>query len=131
VLAQLGVSNMDNIFFGLENGLPNPLLNPVLWMSIALAGGACVMAFLHNEFKWKWPTLEIALWAIFGGALMGIGARVGLGCNIGAFFATVTNGDPSGWLFFVGMSAGGYIGVRFFNWWIERQIAKEVQGLSL
>jgi uncharacterized protein len=131
VLAQLGVSNMDNIFFGLENGLPNPLLNPVLWMSIALAGGACVMALLHNEFKWKWPTLEIALWAIFGGALMGIGARVGLGCNIGAFFATVTNGDPSGWLFFVGMSAGGYLGVQFFNWWIERQIAKEVQGLSL
>lgn len=126
VLSVLGVNVMDNIFLGLENGIPHPLLNPVLWMSIALVGGACVMALLNNEFKLKWPSLEIATWAIFGGILMGIGARVGLGCNIGAFFATVTNGDPSGWLFGLGMTLGGYLGVKFFNWWIERKMALEV-----
>ena len=131
VLAKLGAKNMDNIFFGLENGLPNPILNPVLWMSIAIMGGAAVMALLHNEFKWKWPTLEIAVWAIFGGILMGIGARVALGCNIGAFFVPVANGDPSGWLFLLGMTGGGYLGVKFFNWWIERKMAKEVVGLEL
>lgn len=131
VLHKLGANNMDNIFFGLENGLPNPILNPVLWMSIAIVGGSAVMALLHNEFKWKWPTLEIAVWAIFGGILMGIGARVALGCNIGAFFVPVANGDPSGWLFFLGMAGGGYLGVKFFNWWIERKMAKEVSGLEL
>jgi uncharacterized protein len=131
VLAKFGADNMDNIFFGLENGLPNPMLNPVLWMSFAIMGGAAVMALLHNEFKWKWPTLEIAVWAIFGGTLMGIGARIALGCNIGAFFVPVANGDPSGWLFFLGMAGGGYLGVKFFNWWIERKMAKDVVGLEL
>jgi uncharacterized membrane protein YedE/YeeE len=125
VLAQLGMNVMKNIFFGLDNGIPSPLLNPVLWMSIALVGGSAVMALLNNEFKLKFPSLEIATWAIGGGVLMGIGARVGLGCNIGAFFATVTNGDPSGWLFGAGMTGGGWLGVKFFNWWIERKIAKE------
>lgn len=125
VMSAIGMNVMDNVFLGLENGIPHPLVNPVLWMSIALVGGACVMALLNNEFKLKWPSLEIATWAILGGILMGIGARVGLGCNIGAFFATVTNGDPSGWLFGLGMTLGGYLGVKFFNWWIERKMARE------
>jgi hypothetical protein len=131
VLAQLGVNVMDNIFIGMDNGIPNPLVNPVLWMSISLVGGSAVMALLNNEFKLKFPTLEIATWAILGGIMMGIGARVGLGCNIGAFFATVTNGDPSGWLFGLGMTIGGYLGVKFFNWWIERKMARETAALGL
>ncbi len=131
IVQKLGFNVMDSIFFGLENGVPNPLLNPVLWMSISLVGGASVMALLNNEFQLKFPTLEIAIWAIFGGILMGIGARVGLGCNIGAFFATVTNGDPSGWLFGLGMTVGGLIGVKFFNWWIERKMAKEMAAFDL
>ncbi|MDO8596197.1 MAG: YeeE/YedE thiosulfate transporter family protein, partial [Sulfuricaulis sp.] len=52
VFNKLGADNMDNIYFGLENGLPNPLINPADWMSLALIGGAAVMALLHNEFKW-------------------------------------------------------------------------------
>jgi len=131
MVQKLGFVVMDSIFFGLDNGVPNPLLNPVLWMSISLVGGAAVMALLNNEFQLKIPTLEIATWAIFGGILMGIGARVGLGCNIGAFFATVTNGDPSGWLFGLGMTVGGLIGVKFFTWWIERKMAGEMAALDL
>ena len=130
VMQQFGANVMDSIFFGLDNGVPNPLLNPVLWMSVSLIGGAAVMALLNNEFQFKVPTLEIATWAIFGGILMGIGARVGMGCNIGAFFATVTNGDPSGWLFGLGMTIGGLIGVKFFNWWIERKMAKEMSAFD-
>ncbi len=126
VFEKLGVNVRDSIFFGLDNGVPNPLLNPVLWMSVSLVGGAAAMALLNNEFKLKFPSREIALWAIGGGVLMGVGARIGLGCNIGAFFATVTNGDPSGWLFGLGMTAGGFIGVKFFSWWIERKMEREM-----
>jgi len=125
VLAKLGMNLNDNIFFGMENGIPSPLANPVLWMSFSVIGGSMVMALLANEFKLKMPTREIAVWAICGGILMGLGSRIGMGCNIGAFFATVTNGDPSGWLFAAGMTAGGWIGVKFFNWWIERKMARE------
>jgi hypothetical protein len=122
---KLGWANMDNIFFGWNEGIPNPLWNLAGWMSISLIGGAMVMALLSGEFKFKKPSLELAIWAILGGSLMGIGARLGLGCNIGAFFVRTANGDVSGWMFGLGMTGGAYIGVRFFKWWTERKMAKE------
>ena len=125
VMHRLGWNQMDNIFFGFNNGIPNPLVNPADWMSIALVFGAAVMALLHNEFKFKKSTLETATWAIIGGALMGIGSRLGLGCNVGAFFVRVSQGDPSGWLFGIGMVGGAYLGVKFFNWWTERRMAQQ------
>ncbi len=122
---KLGIENMDNIFFGFVNGIPNPAINPADWMSLALIGGAMIMALLSNEFRFKKPTLELATWALIGGALMGIGSRLGLGCNVGAFFVRVSQGDPSGWLFGLGMIGGAFIGVKFFNWWTERKMAKQ------
>jgi len=121
---KLGWDNMHNIFFGLENGIPNPIFNLAGWMSISLIGGAAVMALLNNEFKFKKPTLELAAWAVIGGSLMGLGARLGLGCNVGAFFVRTANGDASGWLFGLGMVGGAYLGVKFFSWWTERKMAK-------
>ncbi len=131
VMHKLGWNNMDNIFFGYVNGIPNPALNPADWMSIALIGGAAVMALMHGEFKLKMPTLGQAGWAILGGVLMGVGSRLGLGCNVGAFFVRAANGDVGGWLFGVGMIGGAYLGVKFFNWWTERQMAKEMAAIDL
>jgi len=125
LLNKLGVENMDNLFFGLNHGLPNPLLNAPGFMSIGIILGAAAMAHLRNEFKWKLPSLETAIFALVGGTLMGIGARVGMGCNIGAFFATVTNGDLSGWIFLAGMVGGGYLGVKGFNAWLEWRTSRD------
>jgi uncharacterized membrane protein YedE/YeeE len=119
ILEGLGKDTRDNIFFGLINGLPNPLVNAPLWMSIGIILGAAALALTRREFKWKVPNIETATFALVGGALMGIGARVGMGCNVGAFFAAVTNGDLSGWVFLAGMTLGGLLGVKAFNMWIE------------
>ncbi|MBI5076126.1 MAG: YeeE/YedE family protein [Nitrospirae bacterium] len=131
VMHKLGWNNMDNIFFGYINGIPNPALNPADWMSLALIGGAAIMALMNNEFKFKKPTMELATWAIVGGFLMGIGSRLGLGCNVGAFFVRVSNGDVGGWLFGLGMIGGAFVGVKFFNWWTERKMAKELAGMEI
>ena len=119
ILEGLGRDSRDNIFFGLINGLPNPLFNAPLLMSLGIILGAAVLALTRREFKWKVPNIETATFALVGGALMGIGARVGMGCNVGAFFAAVTNGDLSGWVFLAGMTLGGLLGVKAFNMWIE------------
>jgi hypothetical protein len=124
-LERLGWDMTDNVFFGLANGIPHPLLNPPGWMSIGVIVGALVMALRHGEFRWKAPTMETAAWAILGGALMGIGARLGLGCNIGAFFVRVSQGDVSGWLFGLGMIGGAWAGVKILGWWTGRRIARE------
>ena len=125
IMQKLGIDSMDSIFFGLENGLPNPLLNAPGFMSIGIILGASVMALARREFKWKLPSWETAFFAIVGGTLMGIGARLAMGCNIGAFFATVTNGDPSGWVFLFGMVIGAYIGVKVFTWWMDWSMARK------
>jgi uncharacterized protein len=125
IMQKLGIDSMDSIFFGLDNGLPNPLLNAPGFMSIGIVLGASVMALARREFKWKLPSWETAFFAIVGGTLMGIGARLAMGCNIGAFFATVTNGDPSGWVFLVGMVIGAYIGVKVFTWWMDWSMARK------
>ncbi len=124
LLETLGITMRDNIFFGLENGLPNPLLNAPGMMSVGIILGAAVLANLNGEFKWKWPNAETAVLALLGGALMGIGSRIGMGCNIGAFFATVTNGDISGWIFLAGMTLGGFLSVRLLKRWIEWRITR-------
>ncbi|MBU0622418.1 MAG: YeeE/YedE family protein [Gammaproteobacteria bacterium] len=131
VLHQLGVENMGNIYFGLENGLPNPLLNAPGFMSIGIILGASVMALTRGEFKWKKPSIESAIFAVVGGTLMGIGARIGMGCNIGAFFATVTNGDPSGWIYLLGMVIGSYVGVKVFAWWMDWSVARNQSECAL
>ena len=33
---KVGLENMDNIYFGLTNGIPNPAVNPADWMSLSL-----------------------------------------------------------------------------------------------
>jgi hypothetical protein len=130
-LQKMGIENMDNIYFGFVNGIPNPAINPADWMSFALIGGAAIIALYHNEFKFKKPTWETAMWSVIGGFFMGIGARLGLGCNVGAFFVRVANGDCSGWLFGLGMAGGAYLGVKFFNWWTEKKLAKEMEACGL
>lgn len=126
LLDNLGYGMRDNLFFGLENGVPPPWLNAPGLMSIGIILGAALIAQLNGEFKWKLPNTETAVLALAGGALMGLGSRIGMGCNIGAFFATVTNGDLSGWVFFAGMAGGGYVGVLLFKWWIDYRVG----GLS-
>jgi hypothetical protein len=62
---------------------------------------------------------------------MGIGSRPSLGCNIGAFFIRASGGDPNGWLYGTGMVAGAFVGVKFFNWWTERKMAKEMADFDI
>lgn len=129
VMALAGIETMDNLFFGLDNGLPNPLINAPGMMSVGIIIGAAILANISGEFKWKRPNIETAVLAISGGVLMGLGSRIGMGCNIGAFFATVTNGDISGWVFLLGMTLGGYVSVKLLRRWIDWRLSRS--GLDL
>jgi len=125
VLEKFGFNLKDNIYFGVMNGIPEPWHNPALLMSIGIILGSAAIALLNKEFKFKAPTRELAVWGLLGGTLMGIGARIALGCNIGGFYIRVAGGDPGGWLFFLGMGGGALASVKFLNWWTERKLKSE------
>jgi uncharacterized membrane protein YedE/YeeE len=129
ILEKFGWNMHDNMFFGYVNGLPELWRNPALWMSLGIIFGAMVMARLQGEFKFKWPSPELLVWGFSGGLLMGFGSRPSLGCNIGGFFIRASGGDPNGWVYGTGMVLGAFIGVKFFNWWTERKMAKEMEAM--
>jgi hypothetical protein len=59
-----------------------------------------------------WPPAKSLLAAALGGLLMGWGARLGFGCNIGAFVGGVASGSLHGWIWFAAALPGCLIGIR-------------------
>lgn len=99
---------------GQEAVLTDPLLaDPVSVTNFGIILGAMLASILAGKFR---PSLAIPLRslaaAILGGLLLGIGARLGTGCNIGAFFSGTVSGSLHGWVWLVFAFAGNAIGVR-------------------
>ncbi|PWG65758.1 YeeE/YedE family protein [Sediminicurvatus halobius] len=50
--------------------------------------------------------------AVLGGLLMGYGARLAFGCNIGAMFSGIASASLHGWVWFVFAFLGSLLGIR-------------------
>ncbi|HYF06492.1 MAG TPA: YeeE/YedE thiosulfate transporter family protein, partial [Acetobacteraceae bacterium] len=92
--------------------LEAPLLADVTSvMDFGLVLGALLAAALARRFapEWRIP-LRAILASVLGGMLLGYGARLGYGCNIGAFFSGIASGSLHGWMWigaaFLGNLAG-------------------------
>jgi uncharacterized protein len=75
--------------------------------------GAMAAAAASKPFATgSWPPLKSMAEAAIGGLLMGWGARLGFGCNIGAFVGGVASGSLHGWLWFLAALPGCLVGIR-------------------
>ncbi len=82
-------------------------------MDFAMIIGAGLTAALTGAFaKSAWPNARQLQAAALGGVLMGIGARLSFGCNIGAFLAGTASGSLHGWIWFALALAGSVLGIR-------------------
>lgn len=82
-------------------------------MDIGLVAGALCAALLAGRFGPQWRIAPRSLAAaLLGGLLMGYGARIAFGCNVGAFFSGVASTSLHGWLWIVAALPGTWIGVR-------------------
>ena len=89
-----------------------PWLSSGSLLNLGVIFGALAAALLAREFKLRRPTKKGRyLQALVGGAFWGYGARLALGCNLGAFFSAIPALAISGWLFAVGLAVGSYLGV--------------------
>ena len=81
-------------------------------MNFGIVIGAAFAAALAGKFapRVSVPVASLIAAAI-GGLLMGYGARLAFGCNIGAFFSGIASGSVHGWLWFVLAFAGSWIGI--------------------
>ena len=82
-------------------------------MNFGIILGALLAAGLAGKFapSFKIPGRSIMA-AVIGGILLGYGARIAFGCNIGAFFSGVASTSMHGWLWFISAFIGSTIGTR-------------------
>jgi uncharacterized protein len=74
----------------------------------AMAAGAASAPFGRNA----WPPFKSLAAAAIGGLLMGWGARLGFGCNIGAFVGGIASGSLHGWVWFAAALPGCFLGIK-------------------
>lgn len=82
-------------------------------MDFGIIAGALLAAGLAGRFAptWRLP-LRSALAAVLGGLLLGYGARLAYGCNIGAYFSGIASGSVHGWVWLVFAFAGNVVGTK-------------------
>jgi uncharacterized protein len=80
-------------------------------MDFGIVLGALLASGLAGKFAptWRIPLGALAA-ALIGGLLMGYGARLSYGCNIGAYFSGIASGSVHGWLWLVAALAGSVLG---------------------
>ncbi|HEY6211613.1 MAG TPA: YeeE/YedE family protein [Vicinamibacterales bacterium] len=82
-------------------------------MDFGIVIGAATAATLAERFS---PTLRAKgkslLAALAGGLMLGYGARIAYGCNIGAFFSGIASGSVHGWIWFPSALLGNFAGTR-------------------
>jgi len=82
-------------------------------MNFGIIVGAAIAAGLAGKFgSVRHIPLRSLLAAAIGGLLMGYGARLAFGCNVGAYFSGIASGSLHGWLWLVAGFAGSYVGTR-------------------
>jgi uncharacterized membrane protein YedE/YeeE len=93
-------------------------------MDIGIMVGAFLAAALAGRFSpgFRIP-LRSAIGAILGGLMLGYGARLAYGCNIGSYFSGIASGSLHGWVWMVMAFVGNILGTRLrplFGQTVER-----------
>lgn len=116
-IAQVFGVGVENWAFWSWPGPARALHNSVLAddtsvMNFGILIGAALAAALAGKFapRVRVPLASLVAAAI-GGVLMGYGARLAFGCNIGALFSGIASGSLHGWLWFAAAFTGSLLGI--------------------
>jgi hypothetical protein len=114
-LGALGVDMSQSTYWQNQMGrIDGSVLSDVTsLMNFGILIGAMLGAGLAGRFK---PNLSFSgadiVASVIGGLLLGYGARMAFGCNIGALFSGIASGSLHGWLWLV----FGFLGNVFGTW---------------
>src|SRR5262249_13712861 len=96
------------------------LLPPWLYsgslLNLGVIVGGTIAALLSREFAIRVPARAELAKGAGGGLLMGLGAVLAFGCNIGGFFSATSALSLSGLGMMLGLGAGAFIGIRYLIW---------------
>ena len=101
------------------------LLPPWLYagslLNFGVIAGALVASLLSREFALRVPARGELLKGVIGGALLGVGAMLALGCNIGGFVSATSALSLSGLAMMLGLLVGAILGLTYLVWEVEHR----------
>ncbi|MBI3934883.1 MAG: YeeE/YedE family protein [Acidobacteria bacterium] len=113
-------------------GGPSPpgILPPTLYsgsvLNLGLLLGALASALLSRRFAVRVPPPAELGKGILGGGLMGLGAMLAMGCNVGGFYSALSALSLSGLTMMAGLALGAYVASRYLRWESERRARAQV-----
>ncbi|SIT07140.1 YeeE/YedE family protein [Neptunomonas antarctica] len=97
---------------GRESALLEPLTSDAgTLMNVGILIGALLAAALAGKLaiQWRMPW-QNWIAAALGGLMLGYGATIAFGCNIGAYFGGIASGSLHGWLWLIAAFMGSILG---------------------
>ena len=73
---------------------------------LGLIAASFAAALVAGQFRPAWPSVRQIVQGLVGGALLGWGAMIGLGCTVGTLFSGISAGALSGWVFAASVFGG-------------------------
>ncbi len=115
-----GLGNWGDWFFALVGAYSNrpssPLVTSSSVLTLGLLWGALGSSLLSKQFVLRMASPLELLKGVVGGSLMGVGAAMAGGCNVGGFYSAVSALSFSGLAMMVGLLIGAYLGLRYMSW---------------
>lgn len=85
-------------------------------LDLGVLAGGLAAALLSREFALRVPPRGELVKGALGGVLLGVGAMLALGCNIGGFVSAVSALSLSGLAMMLGLGIGAFLGIRYLLW---------------
>jgi len=99
-----------------DNIIIDPHLYSTSLLNFGIILGAMGSALLARQFQIRTAPPYELFKGLLGGALMGIGAALAFGCNIGGFFSATSAMSLAGLAMMAGLLLGAFIGLRILIW---------------
>ena len=94
----------------------DPHLYSTSVLNLGIIGGAFAAALLARQFRLRGAPPWELLKGVVGGCLMGVGASLSFGCNIGGFFSATSALSLAGPAMMLGLMAGAVVGLKLLVW---------------
>lgn len=120
-----GLTNLGDNLFSLFGMFSEKVVTPVSqnnygMLVVLIVLGSFAGALFSKEFALRVPPRGEMIKGLLGGAMMAVGATVGIGCSIGSFFSGVPALSGGALIFTFAMFAGVIISLKYLIWEMER-----------
>jgi len=104
-----------------------PYLYSTSLLNFGIIVGALAAALLAGQFGIRTAPARELFKGLIGGILMGMGASMSFGCNIGGFFSATSALSMAGPMMMLGLLIGALLGLKLLMWEIEYLPAPRVR----